>query len=204
MLMKDYGPLFLRNRMDGFRKDMRICLTGVPRALGDRRPTHAYFPAVAICCATLEFLAGFHSGKGESESPIPLDDIKEFARLFMPPSYNDELIHVLHKLLRHKTAHQGIATGVWIQKGGTGAGNRVIWRLTASYKHPGCRIEADAGELDRHTDPWKCRYTHRFHVNLGRLWCDLHQAAARYSAALHMDSQLQDNFERCMRRLYPV
>ena len=40
---------FLKGRLAGFEKDMRICLTGIPSEVRSGL-THAYFPALGTCC----------------------------------------------------------------------------------------------------------------------------------------------------------
>jgi hypothetical protein len=59
--MGAFAAAFVRGRLVGFEKDMKICLTPVPRADGTGK-TYAYFPALAACTSTLEYLTALDRG----------------------------------------------------------------------------------------------------------------------------------------------
>jgi hypothetical protein len=189
---------FITSRFRGFEKDIRICLTPV-KAEHRSGVTHAYFPALATCCATLEYLTALHRGNTEG---IGWQQVRDFANAYLPqPAYNAEVVKVLFNALRHPVAHRGVATGVWVER--PSATRRVVWKVTASAIHPACSVVAEAGVV-RKDSPWPTRYTHRVLVHLRRLAIDLREAAARYSHDLPNSPVLLANFERCMRQLYPV
>jgi hypothetical protein len=59
--MPTFAVEFVRGRLAGFEKDMKICLTPAPR-LDGKGNTHAYFPALAACTSTLEYLTAMSRG----------------------------------------------------------------------------------------------------------------------------------------------
>lgn len=196
----EFAPRFIAGRLSGFDKDMRICLTSVESE--DRSgPTHAYFPALAACCGTLEYLTGLYRG---NLNGIGWQQIATFAERFLPqPDFDRETVRVLVDAFRHPVAHRGIATGVWIDRNhGPGHGRRLTWRILADAKHPACRVVPEAGVLER-DPPWPCPYTHRVHIHLRALWIDIRKAAVAYSKELGRDHQLQRQFGACMKQLYP-
>jgi hypothetical protein len=50
---------FVRKRAGSLSKDISICLTDTPSDDG-KSITHAYFPALAACCAFMEYMTGLH------------------------------------------------------------------------------------------------------------------------------------------------
>jgi hypothetical protein len=189
---------FIDSRLRGFEKDIRICLTPV-RA--EHRPgvTHAYFPGLATCCATLEYLTALHRGNTEG---IGWQQVRDFASAYLPqPAYNAEVVKVLFSALRHPVAHRGIASGVWVER--PSASRRVVWKVTASALKPACSVVAEPGVVKKDS-PWPTRYTHRVLVHLRRFALDLGDAAARYAQDIPKSQTLLRNFERCMHQLYPA
>jgi len=196
-----FAPRFIMGRLEGFTKDMKICLT--PALLPDRKKkTHAYFPALAACCATLEYFVALHRGNLNAAG---WPDVAAFAERYMrQPDYDRETIRVLICAFRHAVAHRGIATGVWVdQQPGNQQGRRVVWKITASTKRPACQLTAEAGVLTR-DPPWPTPFTHRMLIHLGALWIDIREAARQYATEVASDGPLQGNFDRCMQRLYPT
>lgn len=201
--MRRFAPLFVRDRMGGFGKDMKICLTGI-QSETRKGLTHAYFPALMSCCGTLEYLSGFLAGHAR---PCSTQELLDYALKYMPqPDYADDAIRVLHRALRHPIAHRGIASGVWVDNHESRKGRRITWRVHADCRRPAIRILQEKGVL-RRDPPWECPYTHRVHISLGRLWRDIFDSAlgARgYCAELEANEGLQRKFASCMRRLYPT
>jgi hypothetical protein len=127
-----------------------------------------------------------------------------WARLHLSAAeYNDHKVRVLFDAFRNSVAHRGIASGVWIdQIQGPTRGNRLTWRVTASHRRPAIEIMEAPGTLKKDS-PWPCSYSHRVHIHLKTLAIDLTNAATAYAEAVETDEALQDNFYRCMARLYP-
>ena len=195
-----FASRFVTSRVAGFQKDMRICLTPI-KARGRSGITHAYFPALGACCATLEYLAGLHRGNLRR---VGWRDVANWAQSYLPqPDYDTETIRILFEAFRHPVAHQGIASGVWIdQQPGAGHGRRLTWKVLADSRRPACRIVAEQGHLVK-DPPWLCGYSHRVHIHLKGLAADIRKGATRYRRALNTDQGLHDRFMACMRQLYP-
>lgn len=199
----EFASAFVKQRLRGFAKDMKICLTSTP-STERAGPTHAYFPALMSCCATLEYLAGLYAGKFASRTDK--NQITSYARSFLPqPDYSNETIRVLITALRHPVAHRGIATGIWVDKHDHYQGRRVTWYVSASAHRPALKLIQEPSALVR-DPPWKCSYTHRVHVHLDRLWRDIQDSAlgsGGYVDTLTSNEDLLMKFEKCMKQLYP-
>lgn len=186
--------------MAGFEKDMKICLTPASRADGTGT-THAYFPALAACLSTLEYLAALARG---NTNGIGWVQVAEFASGYMTqPDFDRDTVRVLFEAFRHPVAHRGIATGIWVDRNpGPGHGRRIVWKLSAGSARPACQVKAEAGLITRDS-PWPCAFSHRVHIHLKALAIEIREAATRYVQRVGADLQLQENFARCMRQLYP-
>jgi hypothetical protein len=195
-----FAERFIRSRVDGFDNDIRICLTPID-ARGRAGLTHAYFPVLGTCCATLEYLAGLYRGNLRGAGA---QHIADWAQQFLPqPDYDRETIRILFDAFRHPVAHRGIASGVWIdQRPGPTHGNRLTWKVLADARRPSCRIVAEPGYLQR-DPPWQCRYTHRVHIHLRALAVDIREGALAHARGIQGSPNLQANFMRCMQQLYP-
>lgn len=198
--MAKFAERFIRSRVDGFDKDVRICLTPVA-AKGRKGVSHAYFPALGACFGTLEYLAGLYHGNLRG---IGAQHLGRWAQRYLPqPDYDDESIRILFDAFRHPVAHRGIASGVWIDhKPGPTHGNRLTWKVLADSRRPACRVVAEPSELKR-DPPWPCRYTHRVHIHLGALAADISEGAIRYGQEVAAHDDLKAKFTRCMEQMYP-
>lgn len=199
--MAKFAVRFLKGRVDGFEKDMKICLTPI-KSKNRSNNTHAYFPALAACCGILEYLTALHRGNIRGGG---WRQVADWAQIFLPqPDYNEDTIRILVGAFRHPVAHRGIASGVWVdQNHGLGRGRRLTWKVLADAKRPACEIVEEQGQL-RRDPPWSCTYTHRVHIHLRGMWVDIREAANLYSNMLGTHEQLVGNFEACMRQLYPI
>ncbi len=195
----EFAAKFIQGRFVGFEKDMKICLTRV-RSEARSGFTHAYFPALAACCGTLEYLTALYRGNVRG---IGWQQIADFADRYLPqPDFNKETVRVLFDAFRHPVAHRGIASGVWVDRNhGAGNGRRLTWKVSADAKRPACEIVAEEGY--KRDSPWPCAYTHRVHIHLRGLWIDIRNAASVYSTEIGKNPQLQANFNACMKQLYP-
>lgn len=194
-----FAAAFVRGRLAGFEKDMKICLTPIPRI--DRRGnTYAYFPALAACTSTLEYLTALVRGNTRG---IGWTQVADFASQYMKqPDFDRETVRVLFEALRHPVAHRGIATGIWVDRAEAGQERRFVWKISASAKRPACQILAEAGSVKRDS-PWSCAFTHRVHIHLKALGHDIRDAMNLYGERVLSDPTLQRQFEACMRQLYP-
>jgi hypothetical protein len=193
-----FARAFLEGRLKGFRKDMRICLTGVARE-DSKKLTHAYFPAFMSCCGMLEYLSGLYAGRLER---LGAREIVQYSRYLPKPDYDDDLLRIFYVAFRNAVAHRGVASGVWIDRDPGTAGRRLSWTMQASENSPALQL-LDAPGVIKVDSPWPCAYTHKLQIRLGRLWRDIHDSAPAYLAELEGSAQLQDRFARCMRHLYP-
>lgn len=195
-----FAARFVKGRLDGFEKDMKICLS--PMYIDSSKPpTHAYLPALAACCGFLEYLSGLYRGRLEGNGWL---QIAEFAEKYLPqPDYDNEAIRILFGVFRNPIAHRGIASGVWVDRSnGPGKGRRITWQVSADSKRPACEIISRKGQL-RRDPPWACPFTHRGHIHLRSMWVDIRGAANCYSEDVS-SPVLLGRFTSCMRHLYPV
>jgi hypothetical protein len=125
---------FIEGRLIGFEKDIDICLTPIESKTREG-VTYAYFPALAACCATLEYLTALYRGNIRS---VGWQQVADFGDRYLPqPDYNRETVHVLFDAFRHPVAHRGIASGVWVEPHhGAGRRRRLTWTVTADDKQP--------------------------------------------------------------------
>ena len=198
--MAVFATRFIQGRLEGFEKDMKICLTPM-RLETSRDPTHAYLPALAACCGLLEYLTGLYRGK---LGKIGWEQVSQFAARYLPqPDYDEEAVRILFQVFRHPIAHRGIASGIWVDPNhGPGKGRRITWRVSADARRPACEVIPREGQLIR-DQPWPCSYTHVGHIHLRSMWVDIRGAAQRYSEEIS-GRQLQAHFVACMKHLYPT
>lgn len=195
-----FAKKFVRARMTGVEKDLEICLTPKPSSTRGE-PTHAYFPALGLCCGTIEYLTALHRGNIWG---IGWQQISAWANIFLPqPDYSSDIIRILFSAFRHPIAHRGIASGVWVDRAkGPGLGRRITWKVLADASRPAVRLVPENEELTR-DPPWPCRYTHRVHAHLRSMRRDIREASETYVRTVQNDPRLQENFLVCMRQLYP-
>lgn len=198
---EQFARAFVRGRLSGFAKDMRICLKGIPTRANNRWVlTHAYFPALMACCGMLEYLAGLNVGRVNG---LGRREVTAYATKYLPqPDYSADVIRVLYDAFRNAVAHRGIASGVWVDRHRATQGRRLTWKVFANATRPPLDVVAGEGVL-KLDPPWPCQYTHRVHIRLGRLWRDIRNSANCYIADLVTSQDLQDKFFECMEELYP-
>ncbi len=199
--MRKFAQRFIRGRMDGFEKDMEICLAGVP-SKSRKGETHAYFPALMSCCGTLEYMTQLFLGRTEACSN---KEMILYCRAFMPAGYSADVLRVLRYAFRHPVAHRGIASGVWVDKDRRKAERRITWTISEEQKSPAIEVVECAGLIQRDS-PWDCPYTHRTCIHVGQLWRDVRDSAVGetgYAARIAQDDKLVAHFEICMKNMYP-
>ncbi|ABE43858.1 hypothetical protein Bpro_1927 [Polaromonas sp. JS666] len=195
-----FARQFVLDRLAGFEKDMGICLTPAPSKTR-AGPTHAYFPALAACCGTLEYLSALYRGRING---VGWPDVARWAVRYLPqPDYGEDAVRVLVDAFRNAVAHRGIATGVWVDRNpGPDHGRRLTWKVLADSRRPSVRIVSEEGKLQS-DPPWPCAYTHRVHIHLKSMSVDIREGAVQYAEDLLRETQLSDRFYGCMRQLYP-
>ena len=194
-----FANAFVTTRTAGFLKDMEICLTHTPNGAGG--VTHAYFPALATCCAFLEYMTGL--ARGRLNGTGWREVAAWAARHLRQPDYSEATIRVLMEAFRNSVAHRGIATGIWRDRSDGGRETRrITWMLSELGGTPACQLIEEAGVLER-DPPWPCPYTHRMHIYLRSLADELAAGARRYADTLLADADVQQRFENAMRTLYP-
>ena len=195
-----FADRFIKGRLAGFEKDMRICLTPI-NSPSRKGKTHAYFPALAACFGAMEYFTALYRGNTRG---IGWQQVADWAQAYLQqPDYDREKIRILVEAFRHSVAHRGIASGIWVDRNqGQGMGRKLTWKVLADARRPSCRLVEENGMLI--TDPpWPTTYTHRVHIHLRSLSVDIRKAAHLYRKAIVSDQALQQNFEACMRQLYP-
>jgi|SRR6266850_3690121 len=198
---EQFARAFVTGRLAGFTKDMRICLRGIRKRVNNRWVlTHAYFPALMSCCGMLEYLTGLYVGRTNG---LGRREVTAYAIKYLPqPDYNADVIRILFDAFRNALAHRGIASGVWVDRHHATRGRRLTWKVFANATRPPIEVcvNEDVLKID---PPWPCRYTHRVHIRLGRLWLDIRNSANGYMADVVACQDLQKQFFQCMEELYP-
>ena len=198
--ISQFAPSFLKGRLRGFQKDMEICLKGI-KSKERAGNTHAYFPALMTCCGMLEYLAGLYAGRIEG---LSYKQVIPYSEKYLPqPDYDPETIRVLFTAFRNTVNHRGIASGVWVDQHPNKPGRRLTWKVKANAVRPAIVVVEEDGELI-FDSPWPCKHTHRVHIHLGRLWRDIRDSVDGYISELRESKDLQENFDKCMKKLYPA
>jgi hypothetical protein len=195
-----FAQAFIRKRTWSLSKDIEICLTGTSSGVGGST-THAYFPALATCCAFLEYMTGLHRGK---LGGIGWDSVEKWTAAYLNAQhYNKDIVRVLFDGFRHSVAHRGIATGIWVDRHRSVApARKITWKLTELSERPSCQLLVDNGVLLK-DPPWPSPHTHRMHIHLRSLAEDLAAGAEAYAVAVETNPELQANFTKAMQALYP-
>jgi hypothetical protein len=119
------------------------------------------------------------------------------------PDFDRETVRVLFEVFRHPVAHRGIASGVWIDRNPNAGGRRLTWQISANSRRPSCEVIPEVGQLTI-DPPWPCSFNHRGHIHLRSLRVDIRRAAKSFGRDVAANEQLQANFVKCMRQLYPA
>ena len=198
--MGSFASSFVLARLAGFEKDIEICLTPSPSKTR-AGTTHAYFPALAACFGTIEYLTAMHRGR---INRLGWHDIYRWAQNYLPqPDYDEDAIRIFFEAFRNSVAHRGIASGIWTdRKPGPNHGRRITWKVLADAKRPSIRVVAERGVL-KNDPPWPCRYTHRVHIHLKSMSVDIRAAAKKFANDVKGSPELQRSFKSCMNSLYP-
>jgi hypothetical protein len=153
-----FAKQFLRDQVEGFRKDIAICLTM------DHRRRRAYFPALIGCISFVDFLGGLHAGNIESHS---LRELREYAKKFMDGADYDELrLSILYEGFRHKIAHLSDLYPVFDTatkpKRFAAPHRRITWTVYASKRAAAIKLIPYPKPvlLKKTKTPWSVSYDH--------------------------------------------
>ena len=193
-----FGCRFVRNRVDGFRKDIAICRRA------DRERRHAYFPALITCVGLLELLSGLYIGKLRDVGIEGL--IKYVGRFIDKTEYTNLNMRVLYIGFRHKIAHLTYPYGVFDASVLSPKSRRLVtWRVYASRRLHALELVQEIGALAKDS-PWPTPHTHRMLISIDKLKADIVKSTKGpngYVAALKTRTDLQSNFAKCMVEFYP-
>ena len=91
-----FAPRFIMDRMAGFEKDMRICLTPVLATHLQGTDARLLPPGLAACCGAIEYLGALSVGNpGPIKKGLSRGHVQDFARRYMAqPHYDNEAIRV--------------------------------------------------------------------------------------------------------------
>ena len=198
-----FAKQFLRDQVEGFRKDIAICLTM------DRRGRHAYFPALIRCISFLDFLGGLHAGDIETHS---LRELRGYANRFMDGADYDELrLSILYEGFRHKIAHLSDPYPVFDSstksKIFAAPHRRIAWTVYAGKRQPAIKLIPYPKPilLKKARTPWAVSYNHRIQISLRSFANDIVKSIngpSGYLRQLQSDSLARKNFEKAMQKFF--
>jgi hypothetical protein len=190
-------------RVNGFRKDMAICLRGCRRkyhANGELK--HAYFPALMTCLSFMEFLAGLDAGCVTASGKDSVKQVKKFAKEHMDQIvYRDEMIDILWVGFRNKMAHLAHPYFVFDtskSKPVLSPTRRIRWSVSEKKSDPHLKLERKERTIDRPGFPAPVQSDHLLHISLPVFRDDLLKASKAYAGTLKEHSAKMVNFEKAM------
>ena len=196
-----FAKAFLREHLERFRKDIKICLTR------DENKAHAYFPALMSCISFADLLSGLYAGKLEGHA---LKELRNYASKFLGAEYTADRIDVLYECFRHKVAHLAQPYAVFDTQSKSktfgGQGRRLItWTVRASGPRPPIQIVAQSApkQIVGAATPWPVQYDHRAFVSVRSLASDVEKSAQKYMRCLATDAAARENFKKCMVTYFP-
>lgn len=195
-----FAEKFVQGRVDGFKRDIDICLTA------DAHGEHAYMPALMAVIAHIDYLSGLNAGDVEGHD---VDDLVRFVQEYMPDRYPDYELRVFYVAIRHKLAHLSHPYFVL----DTAADRRLksqpmllTWTITEEAHEPPLRIERidPPRVLVQTFAPWETPYDHRMFISIRTLADDAIKMSAAYLEKLRRDPQLWVKFQGCMKEFYQL
>jgi len=200
-----FAAKFILERIQFFEKDMRLCLRDYHWELKDKI-THAYFPALMLCCANLEFMGSLYGGSNK-QNKKDRDKVNEFVQEFMDTTiYSKDVIYVLWEGFRHKLAHLAHPEYVYIHKE-----KRITWAVDEKeiIKHKGhnyqhMKIRKADGKIGKKIlKPYDVQYSHIISISLPVFKSDIQCAMKAYLKKMKNDETMLPNFEKIMNEIFP-
>lgn len=194
---------FILERVSFFEKDMKICLKGI-RIKPSNKITHAYFPALMLCFANLEFMGRLYGGEYVKRGKA---QVKDFVDEFMDTTtYSTENIDVLWDGFRHKLAHLTHPEYVYKYKQ-----KRITWAVSEKktivhkcQKYPHMQIRQKKGYIgEKIFKPYPVQYTHIIYISLPVFKSDIQKAMKDYSNKIKKDEKLQTKFDKIIKKIFP-
>jgi hypothetical protein len=202
-----FARKFANRHVERFEKDIAICLTGKSWKSG-QEVTHAYFPALMACIGFMDFFSGLYCGTLKSPT---LDDLKNYARRFLPPEYSDNSLTIFYHCFRHKIAHLAHPYDVLDTRKVPSLSNepsmRVTWEVDEKPLSQSITLETlETPQLLKDVPSgWDVTFDHRMHVSIPKLANDAIQSVCGDSGYLHELASNQDcrsKFEYCMNQYF--
>ena len=205
-----FAEEFVPDRIKFFEKDMTICLRPLRRKEFPE-PTHAYFPALMVCIATMDLMGQMYTGNPESK----IAGIREFVADYMDvATYTPGAIDLLWKGFRNKVAHAAHPEYVIDTKKvryWKHPHMRVTWYVSESkdMNHLGkdCAhllLRKKEGQIKIKPRPYEVQFDHIFYICLPSLKNDIQLGMKAFLTHLKANKSIQDNFEKIVRVLYPT
>jgi len=187
---------FLDNRMETFQKDIERCL------MEGCKVDPAYFPALMTCIAFTEFISGLYAGNLGSRNGLV--KLEKYSKRFLPSHYDKLRLKILYDIFRHKLAHLAyphVVTKLAEKR----RRRRITWDVHANGSKPAIEIhDLTAPEYLKPVFlPWKVPYDCIVTIGLRAFYNDIKQSVAKYLDALRSDHEMQDNFAKCIKIIFP-
>lgn len=199
----DFASWFLRDRAQGFRKDVDICLTA------NKKGDHAYLPALMTCFSFLDFLSGLYAGKVEGHGK------KEFliycGTFLDSTKYAKSDLAILYEGFRHKLAHLSRPYTVFDTSTKRSLPNqtmRIAWTINAARCSKPLQLKkCDSSQMLLRTQtPWPVSYDHRITISVRSFAIDSRKTLLGnngYIQKLRSSDDLRRKFACCMSQFYP-
>jgi len=194
-----FAKIFVRRRLEGFKKDIAICLKP------DENNSHAYMPGLMACFSLLDFFSGLNAGQMTGHNH---EQLIKYMRIFAPPNrYDDYLLKLVYIAFRHKLAHLSHPYFVLNTKNDERLKERqmlLTWTISEEAHDPPIRLKcySKPERITKQPTPWPVSYDHRIHISIRTLADDAIKTARKYLAKLKHDADLQKKFRECMCEFY--
>ena len=199
-----FAKIFVRRRLKGFRKDIAVCLKAEGDGKTDDKEERAFMPGLMATISLLDLFSGLYAGDVENHNDTHL---VRYLRDFAPGRYDEYLLKVLYVVFRHKLAHLSHPYFVLNTKNdGRLKKNpmRLTWSITSDSRSEPIKLTplSRSRLIRRQPTPWKVRIDHVVEISIRTLAADAIATTAGYLSALKRDPTIQDNFRKCMYKLY--
>lgn len=206
----EFAHELVTRRLAGFRKDVEVCLQPLSdeaaQAAGVESGKPAYFPALALCCAMVEFIGALYDGDPDKPG-LGRESMEALIRdgFLSANEYSDKVVKVLWGAFRNKIAH--FAHPYWVTKVGGMRLSLVVSIHPAD--HAVVITKAPPGTVvSSHPVPWEVPISDIAHVSIPKLRDDIVAAGEAYATALANTSSPDHKLrmkaiEKAVRRFMP-